>query len=266
MGFCVPLSLEGIAVVCIGQPESKERVFVYLAYVDDSGTKQKYRNFQVLSAVLIHDRLFSNIECLIGTTVEEVVPPEKLESFVEFHGCELFGGYGIFEGIEDGKRHHAITRLLTLLRDYKLPVISAAVNVPLLKTKVYASANPIDIAFRHCLKGIDEWIGTGRQKQQEETGLVIVDDTTDKEIKSAMQESFRQLRKPIRPPHWTPGALWYLHDDLYFGSSKYSVGIQLADLCSFFIAKHLEGQSNGEEFYGLIHNEIAFSKIEPESS
>ena len=254
-------------MVCASQRESLQgSVFVYLAYVDDSGTKQKYRNFQVLSAVLIHDRLFSNIEIMIGTAVEDLMPPDRLGEFVEFHGCELFGGYGIFEGIEEHKRHHAINRLLTLLRDYKIPIISAAVNVPLLKTKTYASASPIDMAFRNCLKGIDDWIGTARQKQQEETCLIIADDTTDKAVKSAMQESFRQLRKPIRPPDWTPGALWYLHDDLYFGSSKHSVGIQLADLCSFFIAKHLEGQTNGEKFYGLIHDEIAFSKIEPEVS
>jgi Protein of unknown function (DUF3800) len=55
----------------------------------------------------------------------------------------------------------------------------------------------------------------------------------------------------------------YFHDDMYFGDSKYSIGIQLADLCAFFIAKHLEKKPEAEGFYGLISSQIVFSKAHP---
>ncbi len=53
--------------------------------------------------------------------------------------------------------------------------------------------------------------------------------------------------RQIRPPDYNP-RLWYVHDDMYFGSSKDSVGIQLADLCGYFIAKHLEGDVSIDGF------------------
>jgi hypothetical protein len=53
-----------------------------------------------------------------------------------------------------------------------------------------------------------------------------------------------------------PSSLPFVHDDMYFGDSKFSIGIQIADLCSYFIAGHLEGDSEKEHFYKLIDPQI----------
>jgi hypothetical protein len=66
-----------------------------------------------------------------------------------------------------------------------------------------------------------------------------------------------------RPLHCALGKLVHLHDDMYFGSSKDSIGVQLADLCGYFIAKHLEGDAAGEGFYDIIKDRIVYSKLEP---
>ena len=118
------------------------------------------------------------------------------------------------------------------------PVIYGAVNVHSLATQDYASASPIDIAFRICAKGISAWMAQNvASKIGNELAILIADDG-DKKVKTDLKQSFRQLRRQIRPPDYDP-KLWYVHDDMYFGSSKGSVGIQLADLCAYFIAKHL---------------------------
>lgn len=65
---------------------------VYLAYLDDSGTRDKGRTFQVLSAVIIEDKEFSNREVVMGAAIEAILPHDRLDTFEEFHAFELFGG------------------------------------------------------------------------------------------------------------------------------------------------------------------------------
>lgn len=243
---------------------------MYLAYLDDSGTHDKSRKYQVLTAVLVHDQTYPSIELNVGQCVEDAVPPDKIEQFEEFHAWELYGGRGIFEGVPQDKRFHAIKRLLTIVSDYKLPVIYGAVDIMRLQQRVYASANPIDIAFRICATGLNRYVASRMSAEQQaisgsnvEFGLLLADDTTDKKIKFDLRNSFRQLRKQIRPPHWHPGELWFVHDDMYFGNSKDSIGIQLADLCSYFIGKHLEKDEAAEWAYQLISDQIVNSEVEP---
>lgn len=67
----------------------------------------------------------------------------------------------------------------------------------------------------------------------------------------------------MRPPNYDSGKTWHLHDDIYFGDSKNSIGIQLADLCGFVIRRHLEGDLAVAGFYDIMSNQIAFHFIEP---
>lgn len=60
------------------------------------------------------------------------------------------------------------------------------------------------------------------------------------------------------------GELFHFHDDMYFSDSRYSIGVQLADLCAYFIARHLNGDSETEGFYKMIQPHIVFSKSYPE--
>ena len=82
---------------------------VYLAYLDDSGTKQKDLKHQVLSGVVISDANFIAAEMLAGVLIEDLLPADRLEKFEEFHAWELYGGYGIFEGIEQRRGSMQLT-------------------------------------------------------------------------------------------------------------------------------------------------------------
>jgi hypothetical protein len=53
-------------------------------------------------------------------------------------------------------------------------------------------------------------------------------------IPTFVRAQSKRLRQPIFPQ----GQAWHFRDDMYFGDSRESVGVQKADICTFFIAKH----------------------------
>jgi hypothetical protein len=260
-------------------------IFVHLAYLDDSDTKAKKYKWQVMSGVIVEDKKFKRIELGMASLQEILVPTEKQSQFEEFHACELYGGYGVFEGIEQEKRFNAIRQLLKLIAADEPSVIYGAVNLDRLQGEVYASADPLDISFRMCIEGIHRWADKhmtelilGRVKSavpQSEIPAILprfvdawfsqfvllIVDECDKKIRDTLHKSFRSMRPSFKFHGESPQIIF--HDDMYFGDSRYSVGIQLADLCSYFIARHLEGDKEIESFYAMIQPYIAFPEIYP---
>ena len=48
-----------------------------------------------------------------------------------------------------------------------------------------------------------------------------------------------------------------------FGDSKYSIGIQLADICTFLIGRHLAGYEDTEHLYKQLSTSIFKGAVEP---
>jgi hypothetical protein len=237
-----------------------------------------------MAAVIIEDQTFTFLEHALYSIREDLLPlmsEEKRCRFEEFHASELYGGYGAFEGIDQEKRLEAITKLLLMLDMCKLTVVYGGVNVAALQKQLYASADPIDISFRICLKGIRSWIderilgdpnelaGLSTDETVErlthgwlrELVIVVVDDC-DNKIKNSLYKTFRNLRAVTTAPG-LGNELIHFHDDMYFGDSRYSIGIQLADLCAYFLARHLEGDLEIQGFYEMVSPHIVFSQVHP---
>ena len=198
--------------------------------------------------------------------VGDLIPKDRLGRFKEFKGCELYGGYGVFDGLRQQDRFQTITNLLHLVRDNHMPLVYGAVDLGKLKSGLYGSASPLDTAFRICTAGIEECLA---KIDSHQFAIVISDDFQAKKIKDGLLESFRGLRKQVRPPDFgigkSPNTSWHLHDEMYFGDSRQSIGLQMADLCCFFIGKHLEGGDVvAESFYRIIENQIIVSAVVPE--
>lgn len=257
---------------------SERRLFVHLAYLDDSDTKQKPIKIQVMSGVLIEDTSFKMFDIAMHSISHELVPEEKLDQFEEFHAAELYGGYGVFEGIDQSKRFEAIHKLLSLLSMEGASVVYGAVDIAKARREIYGSADPLDIAFRICLKEISHWVRKHHFAQETEDRdeeirrwlaalvLLIVDDC-EKKQREVLQNSFRNLRHPLPSVRKTMPAgqrFPHFHDDVFFGDSRYSVGIQLADLCSYFIARHLQGEEEIKPFYDLIEPHIEYGQLYPQ--
>lgn len=232
---------------------------MFLTYLDDSGSDRK-SPVVLVGAVLIKDSIILEMETIGGLVIERFIPDDKKDDFVEFHAGELFHGKGIFEGIDEPSRHGAIAALLQQVARFKIPCIYSAVKKSVFVNGVLGSASPFDVAFRMCSLGVQRYLTTNNEH---ETALFLFDDTTDGVLKRQLQSSFRELRPRIKPPYWEgPHRLFNIHDAMYFGSSRDSIGIQIADLCNYFILRHLKGEK--DELYDIFKEYVVCSSIEPD--
>ncbi len=232
---------------------------MHLAYIDD--TSDKDCGLAMIGAILIEDKHFHKVEGLAGMVVEDLLPSEKLNQFEEFHAAELYGGHKIFEGIDEVKRFHAIEILLKVVRSFEMSFVYSVVDTRALSLSAFGGASPLDVAFRMCALGIEKQVA---RPGGEELCLFIMDDTKDARLKNQLKCSFSSLRKRFGPPTWNSGRLWSVHDDMYFGASKDSVGIQIADLCNYFVARKLKMNGGEHSFYDIFSDRVICSKIEPE--
>lgn len=236
---------------------------MFLAYVDDAGTGDKGKPFQLMTGVVITDRWFRDTEIFAVGVLDALIPKEKAEefwaTFQEFKAWQLYGGHGPFEGIEQNVRFKIIESLLGLVRHGSFPVIFGGLNKAEFQRQnyIYGSANPMDVCFRICIQGVSDFV-----QHNWPTGfaLLIADDST--QDKKALRSAFYDYRERLRPTK-SESAFPYLHDDMYFGDSRYSIGIQIADLCGYFIAKHLENYVQTEGFYNIFKDQLMYSRIEP---
>ena len=243
---------------------------MYLAYIDDSGRRAKAISIHVLASVLVHESFFVSLDVSAANAIYKEIPEDKLDEFMgkftEFHASELYGGYGPFDSsiVSQHVRFGVIKHLLMLLEYHKVKVVYGGVNKTALQQTPYASANVVDMCFRICAEGIESYIERIPRPPTYEWALFIADEMN--KDKSVLKSSFRELRKhETKPPRTALGRIWHVHDEIYFGESKGSIGIQLADLCAYFIAKHLEGGDDpaAEGFYKMIESHIVACGVEP---
>jgi hypothetical protein len=104
-------------------------------------------------------------------------------------------------------------------------------------------------------------VAAASKSHYDEFGILICDE--NKAMKADLQSAFRANRRRLKSTAHTRGTLEHLHDDMYFGDSAYSVGIQLADICGFIILRHLEGKEDTEYLFKNIEPHICFGDLEP---
>lgn len=274
---------------------------MHLAYIDDSGTNRTSK-VVLFGGVVVRESLdYHFVERDAVVAAEQLLPADRLVEFTEFKTRDLFRGKKAFEGISEGKRFAAIEVLLMALEQQNIQFIYSAVNRAALEGSPLSTADPRMLAFDLCLLGIEDWARAqpdrfGRVGAKDDDivvepknfVLVIVDEDrinespTDEPAKRELRgptmrdlqsASFRKLRArwlaataPLSNPAFKQNRLWHFHDAMYFGDSRDSVGLQIADLCAYFMAAHLAGalDEKGEAFYQLVKRRSVCAKPEPE--
>jgi hypothetical protein len=255
---------------------------VHLAYLDESVIQGK---LAVVGAVVVRSGSWGWTERLHGIAIEQLFKIEEFyEKFKEFHAWELFNGEGAFKGIEEHKRFSAIEVLLMSLRHHQLSFIYGAVDEKKLTDSqlargLFGTARPVTAAFRLCALGIEDWARSQHRQFSDHVNidykdnyLLIMDNTNDPELKKQLQFSYKVLR--ARHPYYLesqPNRLWHSHDEMYFSDSVNCLGIQLSDLCTYFMQRHLLKQNKNQkdkadEFFDLIAPYAICAKPEPEWS
>jgi hypothetical protein len=62
-------------------------------------------------------------------------------------------------------------------------------------------------------------------------------------------------------PDFPTTKLEHVIDTIYFGDSKESRALQLADVCNYVIRRHLVGKANAAPYYRLIEPQLTLSPI-----
>lgn len=220
---------------------------VHIVYIDDS--KQdviRGKKFQIMAAVIIADELFSSIEQELAYYVYERIP-EELRDKCEIHATDILNGNAPFNGIPEPERMELLSQCASVIEGWNIPIVYGSVDLSQLARTDYATANVIDISFRRCAKTIEEWF-----RLNGGFGMMVADDTDKQHVKRAMLNVFRQYRQFVRSSPSERGLLVHIHDDMYFGDSKFSVGLQLADVCTLLISRHLVGYEDTEPLYKRI--------------
>lgn len=232
---------------------------MHLAYLDESGT-DGHSPIVMFGALIVPVGRFGRLEGLHSSAIQQILPMERIEEFKEFHASDLYLGHGAFEGVDETKRFTAIEVLLAAVRMDRLPYVYAAVDRSKFAECPFGSGKPLHAAFHMCLLGVEDWAtanhpnysgGATKQIDWKDTCLYLLDDCDDKPLKEQFRKTYRALRPKhiFVPPHNV--RLWHAHDDMFFADSKDCLGIQMVDLCNYFVRRHLAGEPEPQKFYQM---------------
>ena len=260
--------------MCHNSTLRKREVFVHLAYLDETGT-DGHSPIVMFGALIVPVGRFGHLSAMHATAIQQILPTDRIDEFKEFHAYELYKGTGAFEGIDQRKRFTAIQVLLGAVKMEKLPFVYAAIDRKQFANSPFGSGKPLHAAFHMCLLGVEDWAtanhpnysgGKTKQIDWNDTYLCILDDCDNKGLKDEFRKTYRTLRTkhPFIPPH--ENRLWHAHDDMFFADSKDCLGIQMVDLCNYFVRRHLAGDPEPDNFYKVFADQIICAKSEPEST
>jgi len=231
---------------------------MHLVYLDDS-TSNREKGYQIVGAILVANALdLDHLEDLFAF-IRDFEVPEELQKNFEFHTSELLNGLGRFESVERSKALDIIAKGTRLISVRGYPLFYGAVDSEKHRSGLFSDAEPITVGFKICLDAVQDWM---EQHAPGEMCLAVFDNVSPK-LRQALQQAFRGSRKQLDTMEGSKGKWGNFVDDLYFGDSAYSVGIQAADLCTYLIKRHLEDKRDTETLYQILKPHIVTGKVVP---
>jgi Protein of unknown function (DUF3800) len=260
---------------------------VHLIYLDDGGKGA----IKVFGGVVVDHSWFTLVEVQSALIVYQLLGNERRDQFKEFHASDLYNGEGVFEGIAEEKRHAAFQQLLDVRNMLRIAYVYSAIDTGALNRSPMRSASWMDIAFTMCACAIDEyirkahmtvWTQHSELPEEKRVGLkfpdtpfslIIVDEPEQQRDKGRIRDSFRAMRKPLAhaiqqtseggPFTWS-NRLVAPADEVLFGNSADSIGLQVADACNWVMWRHLSGDEAGNLYDELMNGVVICAKPEPE--
>jgi hypothetical protein len=234
---------------------------VRLVYFDEAGSSQDEVQEPIIAvaAIILHGDLQTGpIERDAGDIIATLVPAELRRDF-EFHAKELFSGSTKLRGWRKEDRYAALSAFLQLVPKHNLPVICIGIvkegywrAVAHLKERMSREDLTYIIhesAFMNCADAVEIWF---RSNANFERGFCIADNT---KARDKLKRNFRDFRGAALVEEQR--RLDHLVDTIYFGDSRESIFLQLADCCAFFIKRTMMDRADVEPFYRIIENQVA---------
>jgi hypothetical protein len=200
----------------------------------------------------VKDEYFEAYEQDLGYYHEQMVQLLSGGEFEEFHATDLLACKKPFDTITRDDAKVMMGNIVSVFGVSDTPIVYSGLDLGKHAETDFGGAKAADVNFRRCLRFIEEWF---QEKDDSGLGLIIADDS-DKATRADMQKAFLSLRKRVVSSPPVRGRLAHLHDDMYFGNSKYSIGLQVADTVALLIGRHLAGYSDTEDLFTSIKPSI----------
>ncbi len=219
-----------------------------LIFSDEAGTGDEAAEpILVVAAIVVEaDHQWSLIEHQRQTILQNCVREESRANF-EFKASRLFGQIG------KGNNEALLNAFLQIIPTFDLPIIWGAVDRHRMKSDYASQGLPCsnetmqNLAFSIAAAQA-EWLM--REAMSSERAIWLADETR---ANPEMKASLRRLQ--VKTPFDDEVVTKFEHiiDTIFFGSSRVSLGIQLADACNFFIKRHHMNDQSAERFFRIIH-------------
>jgi Protein of unknown function (DUF3800) len=218
---------------------------VRLIYSDESGVGDvRVEPITVVAAIMINaDTQWKLIEAEV-MAILDLLPPHKRGD--EFKGSRLFGQ------LSKGNNELILRRFLSLIPQFDIPVSVGAVHREGWRRHCGETNNSVaidriqDIAFllsavtaEHVMSDICS----------NEMALWIADETRKK---TGIKEVLQLFQRRQLLPNNERTQLNHIVDTAYFGDSKESRALQLADACAYFVKQHHMSNQSAERFFQII--------------
>ncbi len=232
---------------------------VRVVYSDESGTGSiSEEPLTVVTALMLNldsqwEPVYRDLEALRPTPT------------FEFKGAKLF------RDLRNGRRRERadanLRGILSIPARHHVPIFYAAIDragYERRPTKRNDESTPYDMALIFCLRSVHTYVYTLLPKERV---LWIADKTGYENVSRQAQEFIQRVVAdypgglnsgvPDMKPHTS------IVDTLYFGDSKQSAALQLADVCCSVITLHLQKDSRAKAYYPLIESQIIGSNPAP---
>ncbi len=228
---------------------------VFVAYSDESGIGNETEEpIVIVSAIVIHPvSQWSDLHNEIQRLIQEHLP-SKAAAGREFHTHDLFGQ------LSRPNYKNLLVGLLQTLVKFKIPVFYGAVHRKGMRERMHAMGfhwkdrNILRMtqgfAFYMCAHRVETDFHTFAPNER----LLWIADHADAAI--VMKEFLRFTQKEPLVENMPTTRLDHIIDTLYFGDSKDSRALQLADACNYVIRRFLAGKANAEPYYRIIQPQI----------
>jgi hypothetical protein len=218
---------------------------VWLAYLDETGnTGRDLRSadqpLHIIGALLVREDQIPALQAAVRDLARELFPLEHLDPGFEFHGAEIFGGSGRFDGWSPADRVAAFRGLAALVGAHDARVIVRGVNKPRLADRYGDAAyHPHDISLMYTLEEIERFArAEGRRAGETIRVLAVADE--NQETEDAALRDLARYQEVGTTWGWNPEPIDHVVDTMHFVDSKTNWVMQLADCVTFLAGRWLK--------------------------
>lgn len=168
----------------------------------------------------------------------------------EFHAAPMWNMKGLWAGLAETDRDRIFGICVGALHYIANPcIVYGHVDISNYPKNNQGRHDGIVAAFGNCFLGVSSVLSEAEFPGGDPEGIILADEPDDWTLRDRIRQSFHALRPKVMasPMLWTP--LHYVADDVYFGDSRNSVGLQMADIYSWLIMRQLSGSAQGDSVF-----------------